>query len=135
MGVFFKLSAVFVFQCVLAIIFYELFYLIYENLFGDIKPNLNWGITLYFATYFYLVICLLTTISNFLFGCRKFWIIIFLYVLFFINYAQHITYTPYRTGLMLISALLGFFIPLLLDKIIFLKKLVGNQFYLYRKLS
>jgi hypothetical protein len=52
MGVFFKLSAVFVFQCVLAIIFYELFYLIYENFFGDIKPNLNWGITLYFATYF-----------------------------------------------------------------------------------
>lgn len=132
MGVFLKLLVVFVLQCLLAFGIYDLLYTIYEIMYGDIRSDLNWGITLHFSIYFYLVICFLTSIGNMINGRRQCWIIISLYLVFLIYYAQHISDTPYRTGLLLVSSLIGFFVPLLLDKIIFLKKVVGDKFYSYR---
>lgn len=127
MRILLKILVIFTLQFVIPTLIYNLLCIFYENNFGEIKHNLNWGITLHFAIYFYVIISFFSAIFNYVFGNRHFFINIILFGIFFIYYAQNITYTPFRTGLLLISAIIGFFTPLLLNKITFQNNMKCHQ--------
>jgi len=76
--------------------------------------NLSWGITLRVAVYLYISISLILSILSFLKISNR--IIIIIYCMAFMFFALpllgHICLTPYKTGLLLISALFGFLVPI-----------------------
>ncbi len=82
------------------------------------KTSINWGITLKFAAQvFYILALLEALIFEFLQRKNLQYFALFVIVIVFLSlFASSLKYTPYRTALLFISAILGFVAPILLKR-------------------
>lgn len=104
---------------------YEIGYFMWDNFIEEVRRNLNWGITLRFALFLFVLMSSFTALL-FVKKIRYKWIItIIVFVTFELIFINNFSYTPYRYLLLSISAFLGFFIPL--STLSFIQKIIENE--------
>lgn len=98
---------IFFIQIITALIIYEVGINFYK-IFNTVRNNLNWGITLTFASYLYLILALLCSMI-YIFVNKKYRtiIIIFIYIIYTLLFISNWSYTPYRLFSIYISTLIG----------------------------
>lgn len=103
-------------QMLTAIVVYEGGWAVGNQLIGPARNDLSWGITLYSARWAYIGVALLLSIL--LTFSKHIWQsiiwLVFIYALFLLVFIQSYQAVPYRTILLLTSALSGMLVAFLI---------------------
>lgn len=111
-----EVIVLFLCQILIALIVHEVAWVVWDRLISSASPSLVWGITLRIAGYVYLATALCLSV---LLGLSKRFgqgLAAFLacYCFFVFLFIQGYQYVPYRTILLLLSALVGMLVAFLL---------------------
>lgn len=110
-------------QIVLAILVYEFGRFIYEQINGSIRHDISWGLGLELAKYLFITLAIIVAIANNYLKGKKhkliaIGVVIAVFAMFFLKTIPH---TPYRTTLLIGSAICGFLVNLFFIKGLFKK--------------
>jgi hypothetical protein len=102
------------------VLFHDTALLLYEKIFHRIRPNLNWGLSVNFALYLFILLSVTATLlsMNSVGQRRKCLFFLLALVVFSCFWIKDLSYTPLRTGLLILSAAVGFFSFFLIHRIL-----------------
>jgi Zn-dependent protease with chaperone function len=106
-----------VFQILLFIVFHDGAVKLYEQFFVVRKVDIGWGIAANVAVWLFALISVAVTVLTQHFSrTREVAILLIGFVIFTAFYVQQITYRPYRTLLLVVSAFLALAVPFLISR-------------------
>lgn len=102
---------------------YDFGYAFYEKMYGAIRRDIAWGIGLELAKYLFVTLAILIAIANNYLKEKKHKLIAIVAVVgvFMMFFISNLFYSPYRTTLLIASAIGGFLVNLFFIKGLFKK--------------
>ena len=114
MGKIIRIALMTLFHVVVFVVIHDIGVRLAPLLFGTVKSNLHWGITVRYSLFVFGILSLVLSVFREYLQKNKYKNLLLIGICgFFCGiYIVHIDYTPYRTLLLLSSSIIGFIVPI-----------------------